>query len=1086
MDRSLLLQTKFLVPRQRGELLPRPHLLARLEMAVNKRLTLVSAPPGYGKTTLLAELAAGSERPCAWYQLDAADGDPAIFLSYLIAAFRDLFQGADLDEMAPVGSAAVSLLESTESAASVSAERVLTVLINELAGLETDQEWLIIMEDYHLITNPDIHNLVQFFLENGPPGLHLVISSRTDPPLALARLRARGMLAEFRAPDLRFDDEEVNVWLTQAIPGIPGESARLLSEKTEGWAAALQMILSSLSGKDAGSASRFIAELSGTQRFIFQYLAEEVFQKQDATRQQFLLHTAVLDQMNAAICDAILDRHDAQIMLDEFEADNLFLISLDERREWYRYHHLFREFLLDKLAHEAATEAIRLQKAAAAYYEGRGEMEMAFTHYVRARDPAAAAKVLSEFAGEYVERRRVAILQRYLGDLPDDVVRCYPELLLQHGNVLWRMGRVGAAVSRYEDAQHAFADQGDDVGVCRVLTQMAELARSQGNYRRSQTLAAEALSHVRETDYASRANALMILAKSEGFLTGMDRGRQLAEESVAAARQAGEAISARVRANLLRSLGHICWWHGDPQATLRYCQEALESVVDERSPIAASIYITMATPYVYRPDLDKAQHYAELGLEIARQLQLSALLPRAYSTLGSLLTRRGQWKQAEAYLRKAVQLSQGSGLDSYIRMMATSYLSQNLCAQGRIEEARQLAEAALWERAASPYTYEMVVCRSVLADAALEEDRLDEAKAIFESLAKIGRRRQFRLPLAMVYFGLAYIHLRLDQPDKATGYAGQSVAILEPLGTWQLYLDQGERARVVCQALVDAGQETPFVSQVLARLPGQRLPGQRPPVVAGQEDAIRVRCLGPFRVFAGDREIGQADWVSTKARDLLAYFVTFRAQQIPLERAVAAIWPEGGESDRAFHSALYRLRHALREDGDNTKFVLLKGGECALDSGRFAIDVDGFEEALSAAAQAASDEEAAAHYSRAIKLYQGDYLENLLYYDWAAAERRRLRALYLQALQSAAAHQQSCGDYRAALQFIDKALQVDALNEQSYQAAMRYCAVAGDKAGLIRRYQQLEQALQDELNVTPSVKTQALYHDLLDQVSLTA
>jgi LuxR family maltose regulon positive regulatory protein len=1078
MDRSFLLQTKFLIPRHRGELLPRPHLLERLDSAVDNRLTLVSAPPGYGKTTLLAQLAISTERSCAWYQLDAADGDPTIFLSYLIAVLRNIQADEVPDESPPIGSAAVSLLEGSESAAAVSPERVLTVLINELAAASVAREWLIIMEDYHLVTNPDIHNLVHFLLENGPPGLHLVISSRTDPPLALARLRARGMLAEFRAPDLRFDDQEVANWLDYAIPGISGESARLLSEKTEGWAAALQIILSTLAGKDAGSAGRFIAELSGTQRFIFQYLAQEVFQQQSADRQRFLTHTAVLDQMNAGACDAILNTSDSQNMLDGLEGDNLFLVSLDERREWYRYHHLFREFLLDKLGHETPGQLARLERTTGQYYEASGELELAFTHYVRAGELPASAEVLTQFAAEYVERRRVAILQRYLGDLPDEVVRRYPELLLQHGNVLWRMGRVGAAVSRYEDALAAFAEQSDNVGQCYVLTQMAELARSQGNYRRSRALAAQALSHASDVDHAGRANALMILAKSEGFLTGMDRGRQLAEESVAAARRAGDTISPRARANLLRSLGHICWWHGDPQAALHYCQEALESVVDERSPIAASIYITMATPYVYRPDLDKAQAYAELGLEIAQQLQLSSLLPRAHMTLGGLLTRRGEWQQAERHLRQAVQLSQGSGLDTYFRIMATSYLSQNLCGQGRIEEARQLAEAVLWERAASPDTYEMVVCRSVLADVALEEDQLDEARAIFESLIEIGRRRQFRVPLAMVYFGLAYVHLRQDNAAKAIDYARQSVAILEPLGTWQLYLDQGERARLVCQALAEADQATPFVNQVLSRLPIS------PALAVESQDAlIRVQCLGPFRVFAGDEEITQADWVSTKARDLLAYFVTFRSQRLPLERVVASIWPEGDQSDRAFHSALYRLRRALRGADDRTKFVLLKGGECWLDAARFDIDVKEFEASLDAA-QATTGEKSAAHYERAIRLYQGEFLDNLLYYDWATAERRRLLDLYLRALRAAAAHRSSCGDHREALRLIELALQEDALNEQSYREAMRYSACAGDKAGLVRRYRQLEQTLRDELNVMPSSNTQTLYGKLMDQVGL--
>ena len=168
MDRSFLLQTKFLIPRHRGELLPRPHLLERLDSAVDNRLTLVSAPPGYGKTTLLAQLAISTERSCAWYQLDAADGDPTIFLSYLIAVLRNIQADEVPDESPPIGSAAVSLLEGSESAAAVSPERVLTVLINELAAASVAREWLIIMEDYHLVTNPDIHNLVHFLLENGP------------------------------------------------------------------------------------------------------------------------------------------------------------------------------------------------------------------------------------------------------------------------------------------------------------------------------------------------------------------------------------------------------------------------------------------------------------------------------------------------------------------------------------------------------------------------------------------------------------------------------------------------------------------------------------------------------------------------------------------------------------------------------------------------------------------------------------------------------------------------------------------------------------------------------------------------------
>jgi LuxR family maltose regulon positive regulatory protein len=1075
MDRSFLLQTKFLIPQISSDLLPRPHLVERLERAISKRLTLISAPPGYGKTTLLAELATHTSHPSAWYQLDTADGDPTIFLGYLIACLRNIQEKLLPNQPPSLGSGAASLLGDSEAETPVPATGILTVLINELAEAITG-DWLIILEDYHLVTNPDIHKLVQVLLENGPPGLHLVISARIDPPLGLARLRARGMLAEFRAPDLRFSQEEVATWLGRAIPDLAEESVRLLNEKTEGWAAALQIVLSSLSGKDADSARRLIAELSGTQRFIFQYLAEEVFQQHAIERQRFLMYTAVLEQMNAGVCDALLDTENAQLLLDDLEQDNLFVISLDEKREWYRYHHLFREFLLGKLRREALPKIARLEARAGAYYEEQEEVEAAFTHYVRAQDFTAAARVLTEFAGDYVEHGRVAVLQRYLGELPDEWVRRHPELLLHHGDVLWRLGQVGMAISRYEDAQLAFAEQGDNVGVCWALTQMSRLARSQGNYRRARELAAEALTRVADDAYASRAIALMALAKSEGFLTSMDRGRSLAEESVAAARQAGPKISSRTRANLLRSLGHICWWHGDPRATVRYCQEALESVTDERSPIAASIYITMATPYGYRRDLDMAQKYAELGLDIARQLQLSTLLPRAYSTLGSILTRQGEWEEAEKYLRQALELSSGLGLDSYAQIMATGYLAQNLCVQGYFEAARQLVEGVLWERATNPDTYEMVVCRSVLADVVLENDQLDEAQSIFESLVEIGRRRQFQLPLAMVFFGLAYVHLRKGHRAEAIEYASQSVSILEPLGTWQLYLDQGERARLVCQALVESGQATPFVNQVL-----QRFSGGPYPMLNEFEAAIRVQCLGPFCVTVGDEEITQARWVSAKARDLLAYFVTFREQRLPLERATEAIWPESGGQGRAFHSALYRLRNALRTEGDTAKFILAKGGEYWLDNPRFQIDVDAFD-ALLDAARAAEEKESIQLYTQGIALHQGEYLSNLLYYDWALPERQRLMTGYLSALQRLATLHLAAGNLEEAIVLINQALQVDVLNEESHREAMRYYADIGDKAGLVRQYQQLQQVYQDELKMMPSNQTLELYRHLIEEV----
>jgi ATP/maltotriose-dependent transcriptional regulator MalT/two-component SAPR family response regulator len=1072
MEPTILLRTKFLVPRLGPDHLPRPHLIERLERSLNKRLILISAPPGYGKTTLLADFAIAVRLSPAWYQCDSADSDPITFLACLIESLRCSI--SDEAGARPLGAGALALLNSADS---VTPQRVLTVLINELAE-RIDRAWLIVLEDYHVISNAAVHALVDYLIENAPPDLHLVISTRGDPPLTLARLRARGQLTELRTSDLRFTDQEIGAWLSRSAPGLSADSVRALSEKTEGWAASLQLALASLAGKDHSAAERIIDNLSGEHRFVFEYLAEEVFRRQPPDTQRFLLRTAVLEQMDAASCNAMLGIAEAQTLLERVEADNLFVFSLDEDRHWYRYHHLFREFLLGKLRREQPADANELERAAGAFYEARGEPDMALAHYFRGDDIGAAARVIALIAPDYLERGRVEVLQRYLTRLPDQVIQAHPAFLLYHGDALRRLGRAGDAIARYEEALAVYGTRGETAGICRALTELGEIARSQGDYRRAQLLATEALTAAPAADHAVRARALMALAKSEGFLTNTDRGRALAEEAVAEARLSGAGMSRRSFAALLQSLGQICWWQGDPQATVRYCEEALHTVPDELSPIAAEALITMATPHLYWGDCDTALRCAERALEISQQLQLTELLPMAYTTLGNALTRRGETARAESCLRQAMELSQGLGLETYARIMAVGYLAYNLCGQNRLDEARQLAESAIWPYVGSADSYEVCVCRSVLADVALEADRLDEAEQLFNGLIEVEDRRKFRVPLALVYFGLAYIHLRRQHPARGFELARESLRLIEPTGAHQLYCDQGERARSVCQALIEGGVRSPFITRVLDSLPHPDRIDTQARVSIVSPSAVVVHCLGRFQVTIGHDEIDQERWVSTKARDLLAYFITFRRERIPIERVLDGLWPEtASRAKTAFHTALYRLRHALATPDQAARFILVEAGEYWLDAARFQVDVDEFDAAL-AKARAVRLEDAAPEYERAVHLYDGEYLDNL-YYDWVMPERQRLREAHLAALRALAAHRFQTGGHREALDLIQRALKTDPLVEEDHCTAMRLLARLGDRAGVMRQYQQLEQQLREELGAAPLVSTRHLYEMLI-------
>lgn len=1069
MKPSILLRTKFLVPRTRPELFPRPRLLEWLDSNADKRLTLLSAPAGYGKTTLLADFINASDSAFAWYTLDAQDSDPTVFLTYLIESLRSM-KRAPASLTHAIGQTAQSLLDSAE--ASISPQRVLTVLVNELAEV-IETPWLIVLEDYHYVTSPVVHQLVDFLLENAPNDLRLIISTRVDPPLALARLRARGQLAELRASSLRFREDEVSHWIRSNLPGISNESLNLLSEKTEGWVAALQIVRSSLSGRDAQDVDAMLSGLSGSQQFVFDYLAEEVFKRLPEDTQEFLLRTSILQQMDSSACDAVANVQNAQSILEALEKQNLFVSSLDSQRRWYRYHYLFREFLLSRLQRVEIESMISLERSAGRHYEAQGELEAALSHYLNAQDFESAARVVSFFAADYVERGRVEVLHRYLSALPADVMKASPELLLQHGNAHWRLGQAGAAVAAYEDARSSFAAQNNASGVCRALTRLAEVNRAQGNYRQAETLSTEALSFADE-DHAARAEALMALAKCVGFLTGMDKGRQLAEEAVEEARLAEDKISSLARANFLQSLGQICWWHGDPQETVRYCHEALQIAPEEFSPIGAQAYISLVTPYLYWRELDKSLQYAERGLQIAQTLHLKELLPSAYTALGNVLTRLGETARAEASLRQSMEIGQQLGLASYEQLMATGYLAYNLCGQGRVEEARQLAEGALWSYTGNPDTYEAYVCRSVLADVALENRQLEKAERFYAELVEVGERRQFRIPLAMVYFGLAYIHLETKRPESGLDYARKALHLIETSRTFQLFLDQGIRSQVVSEALIRTGEKSPFLERVLENLPEK--PTQ---VMASDRYSIRVQCFGNFRVWLNGEEVSQERWVSAKARDLLAYFVTMRGEKSPADKVFDAIWGEKERTSRtAFHTALSRLRNALKAGDDSPRLILVEVGEYWLDSARVSIDVDDFNMAIANARSTTNNVTAAEWYERAATLVQGEYLQNL-YYEWVFPERRRLTQSYLNALQELAAHYLSTHVPKQAAACTEKAIALDPLNEDLYSLSMRAYSIMGERASVARVYAELQSRLRMELNANPMPDTVKLYNELM-------
>ena len=557
-------------------------------------------------------------------------------------------------------------------------------------------------------------------------------------------------------------------------------------------------------------------------------------------------------------------------------------------------------------------------------------------------------------------------------------------------------------------------------------------------------------------------------------------GRALAEEALVAARQAGPGLSPGMHAQLLRRLGHICWWHGDPGATVRFCEEALQVLNDDLSPAAASAYLTMATPFAYWGDTETALRYARQANRIVEELDLADWRPRALASLGAVLSKHGNLQLGEETLRQAINVARASGVDTYAQMIATGYLASNLSAQNRLEEARQVAETALWIQGGETYHYEMIFCRSVLADIAIAQGRVEEADAIFSSLRPEAERRHFRILLAMIDFGLAYLALGRADDKTALWHARRSFESLEPIGAIQLYLDQGARAAAVCRALAEDGEKSAFISAVLQKLDSPAELETAQAVAQKIPKRILLRTLGDFEVIVDSVCLAQDVWASVKARDLLAYLAHSRRQRLSLEMALEALWPNRESPGKtAFHTALYRLRQVLRTPEDKSKLVLVKGGEYWLDPNCFEVDADHFEQALSKAWTAPDAEVRCTWLQEAVGLYDGEYLANLRYYDWANSERRRLSNAFLEALEALASGQLALGDVESALGHARRALAHEPLHEAAHILVMRCHAAAGDRRQLIAQFDLLKTHLADELELEPLPRTSLTYDQLL-------
>ncbi|SFT53120.1 LuxR family transcriptional regulator, maltose regulon positive regulatory protein [Geodermatophilus amargosae] len=851
-----LLETKFHVPAGRRGLLPRPRLSERLSRGAESALTLVSAPAGFGKTTLLAEWLStvpAEGRSVAWLSVDRRDSDPALFWTYVVTAL----QAAE----PAVGAGALALLQSAQS----STEAVLSSLLNDLAGLAHDV--VLVLDDYHLLEARDVQDGMAFLLEHLPPRVHLVIATRADPSLPLARLRARGDLVEVRVADLRFTRDEVAAYLEHGMGlELTSEDVATLEQRTEGWIAALQLAALSLQGRH--DAAGFIEGFAGDDRYIVDYLAEEVLQRQSEQVRTFLLRTSVLSRLSGGLCEAVTGQDGGRATLEALDRANLFLVRLDDRRQWYRYHHLFADVLRARLVDEEPERLHELHRRASEWWEHNSEPAEAVQHALDAEDFERAASLVELALPAMRRARQEATLRRWLEALPEELLRCRPVLTIGYVGSLMARGELEGVQQRLDAAERwldAARDAGEPSADMVVVDQAGyrALPGSIAVYRAGRALVlgdvAATMTHARraldlavEDDHLARGAPAALLGLA--YWTGghLDTARRWYADATASLVKAGHHSDALGGALVLADIAIA---QGRLRAATSALEEGLELAGRVDPPLrgAADMHVGLSAVLYERNDLDGALRHLLVSRELGEHAGLPQNRYRWRVAMARIRAAEGDRDAAVGLLDEAERLYVGD-FSPDVRPVAA------LRARVRIRQGRW-AEALGWTRDRGlssddelSYLHEfehLTLARALVGRYTDERDErtIDQATGLLGRLlaAADDGSRTGSLIDGLAVQALAS-QVRGDLPA-AIASLHRALALAEPEGHVRVFVDEGPPMAALLRAALERGPGGDRVRRLLAAFDGAdgRVRLQR-----GLVDPLSTRELDVLRLLATD------------------------------------------------------------------------------------------------------------------------------------------------------------------------------------------------------------------------------------------
>jgi LuxR family maltose regulon positive regulatory protein len=1073
-DKVPISHTKVVVPRRRDEILTRPRLLEMLYDFLDKKLILVSAPAGYGKTSLLIDLCYHSDLPFCWLSLDALDQDPQRFAAYFIETLAERFPGFGIPAQA-----ALNELKSLDEGM----EQLMVPLVNDIYE-HIPQHFVLILDDYHLVGEVTyIQNFLSRFVQLVDENCHLIISSRVLPKLPdLPLMVARDLVGGLDFSALAFHADEIQALFAQNynIP-ITDETAQELFNQTEGWITGLQ--LSGL-GIAHGMADRLrVARAAGVD--LFDYLGEQVLEQQPEEIRFFLLRSSLIEEFDADLCEAVLgelypQRKDWRQWINSIIQNNLFTLPVGNELDWVRYHHLFRDFLQDRLVKEYPEEVPPILQKLAQVYEDREEWEKAYHIQKHLEDDELLASLI-ERAAPHLLLRALVTLESWLNDLPPSLRKSRPGLLSLQGIIEYMKGNLQSGLNLLNRAEAIFREQDDRSGLTRTLVRRASAHRFLGDYQAALRDAEETIELTESSDNlqftfaeALRLKGLCLYRQGQSRKalkvlehalriyerlddtahipvlmteTGMayaaigkeDETKRLYEQALRIWKRNGNLTW---QANILNNLGVLHHLQGNYDEAVLALAEGLLCAKQSGYyvRIEALLSISLGDVYTEVEDFNLAEQYYQQGYEIAEEIEDRFLLNYLSLARANLCIQQLDFGRANRLLESASKLISPKA-SQYEDSLYHLLRGQLFLHERKFAEARKALEHAETFFEVDGRKQELIKSRVLLAAACYQDNKSSEARSKLKEALK--SETQARQPL-IVLVRQARTWLTGLQNDPETGPA------LRDLFNKAGQLDK----------------DMPEIRRRIHRLARTKdVPDAK----------LSIQAFGRSRVRIGNRTLGMPDWQTQSVRDLFFYFLTMK-NPLAKEQIYQVFWPEIEEPSRLklrFKNDVYRLRRAVGSE------TILFENDCysfnrALD---YEYDVDAFEAYAYQAELTTEPKMQIELLQKAVDLVGGHFLEDV-YASWVMPEQERINKLFLETMMKLADLLKNAKRIREALDTCQQAIEHEVSCESAYFLAMKIHVQLNDRVSAKQLYEAYKSMMKHELDLPPSPKMEEIYKRL--------